>query len=79
MCEKKGSIIGWVLLGTHPDDDNYDKIQSFMILDFVVDLISDTQQTVGVQVVRLENDNWGKEGNGEDTGDVVIGGGTYMV
>ena len=33
---KKGSRSGWVLLGTHPDDDNNDKIQSFIISDFFV-------------------------------------------
>ena len=31
VCGKKGSSIGWVLLVTHPDDDNVDKIQSFII------------------------------------------------
>ena len=41
---ENGSRSGWVLLGTHPDDNNDDKIQSFFISDFVVYLIADTQQ-----------------------------------
>ena len=51
MRGKKGSRSGWVLLGTYPDDDNDDKIQSFIISNFIVDFIVDTQQAVGVQVV----------------------------
>ena len=47
--------------------------------DSFVDLITDIQQAAGVQVVRLEDDGGGKEGNGEDTGDVVIGGDKDMV
>ena len=43
MLGKKGSSSGWVFIGTHPDDDNGDKIQSFIISDFFVDFISDTQ------------------------------------
>ena len=63
----------------NPDDDNNNNIQSFIISDFVVDLIADTQQTAGVQVVQLVDDSGVKKGNGEDTGDVGIGGETDMV
>ena len=76
---KKGSKSGWVLLGTHTDDDNNDKIQSYIISDFVVDLIADTQQEVGIQVVKFADDSRSKKGNVKDMGDVVIGRDTYMV
>ena len=79
VCGQKGSRSGWFLLSTHPDDDNDDKIQSFIISDFVVYLIADKQHTVGVQVLRLADDVGGKEGNQEDIGDVGIWGDTYMV
>ena len=79
MRGKKGSRSGWVLLGTYPDDDIYDKIQSLIILDFVVDLIADTQQAAGLQVSWLADDGGGKEGNEEDTDDVGIGVDTDMV
>ena len=76
---KKGLRSGWVLLGTHPDDDNDDKIQLFIISDFVVDFISDTQQGAGAKVVQLAYEGRGKEGDGKDTGDILIRGETYMV
>ena len=79
MRGQKGLRSGWVLLGTYLDDDNDDKIQSFIISDFVVYLIADKQHTVGVQVLRLADDVGGKEGNQEDIGDVGIWGDTYMV
>ena len=55
-------------------DVQYDKIQSFIISEFVVDLISYTQQAAGVKVVRLADDGGGKEWDGEDTVDLVIRG-----
>ena len=75
----KGYRSAWVLLGTHPDDYNDDKIQSFIISYFVVDFIADTQQAAVVQVVLLSDDGGCKEGNGGDASDVVIGGERYMV
>ena len=44
MRGQKVSRSVWDLIVTHPDDDNDDKIQIFIISDFVVYFIADTQQ-----------------------------------
>ena len=79
MRGQKVSRSVWDLIVTHPDDDNDDKIKIFIISDFVVDLIADTQQAERVQVVQLKDDSGGKEGNGKDMGDVRIREETDMV
>ena len=79
MLGQKVLRSGWVLFDTHLDDDNDDKIQSFIISDFIVDSIADTQQAERLQVLQLSNDSGGKERNGEDTGGVGIRVDTDMV
>ena len=56
VCGEMGSRSGCFLLGTHPDGDNDDKIQSFIISYFVVYLNAYTQQATGVQVVQKADD-----------------------
>ena len=57
---QKGSRNGWVLIGTHPDDDNDDKIQSFIISYFLVYLVTDTKQAARVKVLQWSYDGGSK-------------------
>ena len=75
---QQGSKSGWVLLGTHPDDDD-DKIQPFDISAFVIGLIETTPQVSGVQIVRMADEGGGRAGNEGDTVDAEIGGDKELV
>ena len=62
----KGSRSRWVLLATHPDQNNDTKIEPFEIWDLVKDLIVSSPQAQGIQILPQEDDDGDMSQDEED-------------
>ena len=68
----KGSRNRWALLGTHPDMDDDDKIETFQISDLAKVLIVSTPQAPVVQILQQDDGDVEEDEEGEDAMDAGL-------